>query len=596
MSFFAELKRRNVLRVAAAYIVASWLLLQVADVLVQVLELPGFIGKAIFLVLVIGFVPALIFSWVYELTPEGLKRDAEVDLEHSISRETAARLDKITLVMVALVIVIIVADRLVPEQAAPGPAAVIPAAEEDPLPSIAVLPFADLSPDQDQEYFADGISEELLNLLVRVDGLKVASRTSSFSYKDSALNLADIAAELQVKFMLEGSVRKDREQVRITAQLIDAATDRHLWSQTYDRELTSIFAIQDEIANSIVAALQAELGLAEDLPRITVQADTDNLDAYQLYLEGRGLFISRKDVGRAIQLLEQAVELDPGFARAWEDLGAAYTVAEGWGVAGEGFMEKGRSASQRALELNPSLSMAWAVLSQVVSEVDGDWVAAMEHYEQAIANDPLNATAWFWQGIDYSQLGFIDLAIRGIEKCIELEPAYWNCYRHGARIYLLAGEEDKALATYLVSLEQGVSTNDFWIVPLLVEHGMDHAAAFAMLTEAGGDANYPAAELLAAVKHPDHPHAATIARLDAWVKSSGTDPKWRSAEWEWLGAWERVGATVDSNRVWLDSYADFRHSPHFKRVVAELNLLPFWQEKGFPPQCRAVGADDFECD
>ena len=247
---------------------------------------------------------------------------------------------------------------------APAPVAQPAAEAKAGGTSIAVLPFVNMSGDKDNEYFSDGISEELLNVLVRVDGLGVASRTSSFAYKGSPLGTAAIAEALKVNHVLEGSVRKSGNHVRITAQLIDAVDDRHLWSETYDRELTDIFAIQEEIANSIVDALRDELGTAQSATSVvTVRADTENLEAYELYLKARELFIARRELPESIRLFEQVTQMDPGFARGWEGLAAVYAVANSWGIDDRDYDALAKSAAERALQLDPALSMPWAALA-----------------------------------------------------------------------------------------------------------------------------------------------------------------------------------------------------------------------------------------
>ncbi len=596
MSFFAELRRRNVIKVAIAYVFVSWLLLQISDTLVPALRLPEWFNSGVAFVLILGFPLALIFAWAYEMTPEGLKKEKEVDRTESIRHITGRKLDFAIIATLVLALTYFLYERSGRDEPVEVAAEVSASAEETVQPSIAVLPFVDMSPQGDQEYFSDGISEELLNLLVRVEGLKVASRTSSFSYKGDKLNISEIAAELQVALVLEGSVRKAGDRVRITAQLIDAESDRHLWSATYDRDLTDIFAIQDEIANAIVGALKSELGLLTSATTIVVKADTENLDAYQLYLEARDLFIARKDIDRSIKLFEKAIELDPNFARAWEGLGAVLTVAEGWGAAGENFDTRARDAAQRSIDLEPSLSMAWAVLASTTIALDADYVLAMEQFNQAIENDPKNATAWFWRGIHTARLGFVDKSIRDITRCLEIDPAYLNCYRHLARVYLINGEIDKSLDAYLNNVEAGLSVNDFWFMHALLARDNKLAAAFLLISEADGDRDYPYKELLYAVENPDADHSAAIAKLDAWIKRRGGDSKWRLAEWIALGAYDRVELVLDSNQIWLASSAQFRASPYFKPLVAKLGLQAYWREKGFPPQCRPIGEEDFECE
>jgi TolB-like protein len=265
MSFFEELKRRNVFRVGVAYVVASWLLLQITDVLVSLMGLPEFAGKLVVMLVAIGFIPVMIFSWAYEVTPEGIKRESEVERSESVTRETATRLNRITIGLLIAVAALVLVDRFMPGQPGDEPESTANVSAETPrdatgdpstavveeiaaaavtTPSVAVLPFVNMSADEENEYFSDGISEELLNLLVRIEGLRVPSRTSSFAFKGQNMDIRDIAKQLEVGHVLEGSVRKAGNRVRITAQLIDVTTDTHMWSDTYDRELEDIFRSQ----------------------------------------------------------------------------------------------------------------------------------------------------------------------------------------------------------------------------------------------------------------------------------------------------------------------------------------------------------------
>jgi adenylate cyclase len=343
-SFFAELKRRNVVRMAGLYLVGAWLLVQVAGTLLPVFDAPAWVMKSLVGLLAVGVVPALILSWVFELTPQGLKRDEDVRPEESIAPQTARRMNRLIFAVLLLALGYFAVDKFVlaPRReaalvaAAEKSMAARPAAESKAAinaKSIAVLPFVNMSSDPGNQYFSDGISEELLNALVHVDGIEVASRTSSFAYRGSPLGTKSIAAALKVGYIVEGSVRKSGDEVRITAQLIDALHDRHLFSETYDRELTDIFAIQDEIANAVVAAPRGTLASAEAPPAVKVRADTESVEAYDLYLKARELFLARKDLKESIELFEKAVELDPKFARGWEGLAAVCAVAEGLGRA-----------------------------------------------------------------------------------------------------------------------------------------------------------------------------------------------------------------------------------------------------------------------
>jgi TolB-like protein len=401
MKLLAELKRRNVFRVAVAYVVLSWLILQMGDLLFDLMGLPEWANRIVLVILLLGFPVAVIFSWIYELTPEGVKKESAVDRSQSITPETGRKLNYITIGMIAIGIAVVGIDRfLIPHQtdtqsAAQTPYASSPSSdapadlapperlvELDGPPSIAVLPFADMSPEGDQGYFSDGIAEEILNVLVKVDDLKVASRTSSFAFRGSEYDIPAIAEKLKVQHVLEGSVRKAGNRVRVTAQLIDARDDRHLWSDTFDRELDDIFAIQDEIATAVVNALADALGSLSRVEGGLIEADTGNLDAYDLFLEGRELFLARDRLDVAIGLLERAVEMDPGFARAWETLAALYSVAPSWGIGDlETFLDQSVTAADKALQLDPERHFAHAIKAQVLTSRSGriDWERAAGH-------------------------------------------------------------------------------------------------------------------------------------------------------------------------------------------------------------------------
>jgi len=307
MSLFVELKRRNVFRVGLAYLVASWLLMQMVDVLAPVFALPDWAPKLIFLILAIGLVPAIIFSWVFEMTPEGIKRESEVDRSNSITQTTAKKLDMVTIGLLVAAIAAVALDRFMPgpeapttgsdissvtstEQSAatadqkPDSALVSENQEEPEKPkpsdkSIAVLPFVNMSDDAGNEYFSDGISEEILNALAKIKDLKVAGRTSSFAFKGKNQDLRNIGVALNVAHILEGSVRKAGNRVRITAQLIKVDDGFHVWSENYDRELDDVFAIQDEISAAILHQLKAHL-MGEEATSV---ARTD-AKTYDLYL------------------------------------------------------------------------------------------------------------------------------------------------------------------------------------------------------------------------------------------------------------------------------------------------------------------------
>jgi TolB-like protein len=301
MSFYHELKRRNVFRVGAAYIVAAWLLIQVAETIFPLFGFGDAPARITVILLAIGFPLFLLFSWVFELTPEGLKKEKDIDRTVSVTRKTGKQLDRVIILLLALGLGYFAFDKfvldpardavLVEETAQQTRSDVLVESYGDK--SIAVLPFVNMSDDARNEYFSDGISEELLNLLAQIPELRVISRSSSFSFKGKDIAIPEVAKQLNVAHVLEGSVRKAGNRVRITAQLIDGRSDTHLWSDTYDRELDDIFAVQDEIAAAISVALKIKLKLVAGEMMQPEAIKTANTDAYVAYLQGRELIRGR---------------------------------------------------------------------------------------------------------------------------------------------------------------------------------------------------------------------------------------------------------------------------------------------------------------
>ena len=330
MSLIAELKRRNVIRMAGLYLVGAWLLVQVASTLFPAFGVPDWALRGLVIVLVLGFVPMLVFAWVFELTPDGIKRDAEVSRAESIAPQTARRMDRMIIAVLLLALVYFGFDRLVlaPRRdaalvasttqsvAAQATAQAKPTVSRN---SIAVLPFVNMSGEAANEYFSDGISEEILNVLAGTPELQVAARTSSFAFKGKTMEVPAIAEQLKVRMVLEGSVRKQGDKVRITAQLIDAQTGFHVWSQTYDRKLEDIFVIQDEIARAIGDELKVKIAAVAGPGQR--DGSTRNVAAYDLYLRGMALWHSRTEKGilEAISLFEKAIATDPEQAQRSEE-------------------------------------------------------------------------------------------------------------------------------------------------------------------------------------------------------------------------------------------------------------------------------------
>jgi TolB-like protein len=602
MSLFQELKRRNVIRVAILYMVSSWVLLQLTDVLSSLLSVPESAGSIVVMLLLLGFFPALIFAWVYEMTPEGLKREVDVDRSQSQTPETGKKINVVIIVLLVIAISGLIADRLIPETGvAEDP--VLAESSEAPIDdlSIAVLPFADLSPTGDQEYFSDGIAEEILNVLVRIEDLKVASRTTSWGFKgQEALGIPFMAEKMNVRHVLEGSVRKSGDMVRITAQLIDANTDLHLWSETYDRTLTaeSVFEVQDDIAKSIVE----QLGIIMDADAVAAShaADTKDINAYELYLEAWQLFVERRSLRRAIDLFEQAVATDPSFARAWSGLAAIYNIAPSWGVVDRDYYALAREAAEKAIELNPELSLPYAVLAtDTKSYWPVDFERSLALFDEALARNPKNTTAHLWRMIEYLNFGYFDRAERGAQRCLEIDPAYDICRSFLALAVLFAGDTERALEIHETVLRRGFYGNALPFLYLYMATGEERTALIAMAANnAGQGTNKATAFEYRAMTDPAFDYEAEKALVDqAYFRAGEVDPVWDPAHPDYLFIYRQYDQLHDSDLPywWFPYPLEFRNSPHRKRLMREFGLPEYWRKHGFPPQCKPVGEDDFEC-
>ncbi len=447
--------RRNVVKVAVVYLIAGWLTMQVADVMFPALNLPEWLTSAIAALLLVGFPFALIFAWAFELTPEGIKRESEVDRSQSITGTTGKKLNHTIIIILSIALGFMLVDKFVLQNDEAAQREEIVAT--DIKPSIAVLPFVNMSDDKDNEYFSDGLSEELLNLLAKIPQLHVAGRTSSFQFKGTNDDLRVIGEQLNVAHILEGSVRKSGTRLRITAQLINADTGYHLWSETYDRELTDVFAIQDEIASNVVGALRPKL-LGKSIP--IPSHGTDNIDAYNLYL--RGLYLSDQtteaDYLNAKEALKRAIEIDPDYAQAYAQLAEVHQllisgfVGDGYESFVEGFRQVHEYADA-ALAINPTLPEALTTKASAIWSGDFNIGLAAEYYTRALEGDPNNTNALGWLGFLRSVEGKGDESIRLSERALELDPLSIVALRSLGDSYRIAGRPDEALATYNKALE-----------------------------------------------------------------------------------------------------------------------------------------------
>ena len=460
---------------AVGYIVSCWLLVQVADLVLENIGSPAWVIQTIMLLLTLGFPVVVFFSWAYEVTPDGIKPESEIDRSQSIRHHTRRKLDRSILAVLVIALGYFAFDKFVL-----GPHSVSDPAESvastvaepvadalgvaaEPDNSIAVLPFVNMSSDEEQEYFSDGLSEELLNLLAKIPELHVAARTSSFSFKRKDLEVTEIASRLKVAHVLEGSVRKNDKQLRITAQLIQADNGYQLWSETYDRQLDNIFEIQEEIAIAVVDALKIKLLNAAPETRKT---DTE---AYQLFLEGQYLKrkISRDSLLKAIEVFNQAVEIDPSYAPAWAELADTYV----WVGSSEKFsLQEGSALADQAIEkaisIDPDYAFAYYVRGISLIFNKKEFKQGIEDFEHALELEPDNAFMIAAIGKGAFVTGQFDRAIAQYKVALALEPVVPEFYWFMGRSYLSSGRLDEAERSFRKLLDL---SPDSYGIPVLWE-------------------------------------------------------------------------------------------------------------------------------
>ncbi|MFC1776603.1 hypothetical protein ACFL3I_04570 [Pseudomonadota bacterium] len=635
MSLFEELKRRNVFRVGIAYAISAWVLLQVVDLVLENIEAPVLVMQIFMLALAIGFPIALIFAWAFEMTPDGVKLEKYVDRSKSITKETAQKMNRNIIIALVIAVALLLVDKFTPDmETQPEPVAepletVGVSAAETPSSekSIAVLPFVDMSPESDQAYFADGISEEILNVLVKTHSLKVAGRTSSFQFRGRNEDLRTIGEQLGVEHILEGSIRKANNRVRITAQLVKANDGFHLWSETYDRDLTDIFAIQDEIARAITDSLAIELNLTEDRQTLA-SVSTANMDAYDRYLEAKGLIARRLDFPRAISLLDEATELDPEFAAGWATNAQAHTLAIYYlTVDRSEYKNKAELMANKALEIDPELSTAYSVLGDIHRD-RYEWKKARQSYLRALALNPndIEANEQFAQML--WRVSYFDEALQYSSRATELDPLSWlNLTVHAALRYA-SGDRNGGWEDMQRVLKVG-GRNQFFSI----RHAVNMAISDGKIEQA--------IELMKDLSNSDqvnilYDHAKTqLDQLIPLLKSREDTLAFLSENLGKSGAQriDKSGAQgIDSNwstvLFWAAYYGDYdlaeaifdqgtlfdqdlglldtswfnypiinplRNSVAYKRLIKNIKLDEYWREDGFPVNCRPIGDDDFAC-
>jgi len=547
MSLYSELKRRNVLRAAALYLGAAWALAQGLAQLFPVFGVPEWVVRWLVVAALIAFPFAMAFAWFYEFTPDGLKRESDIDPAESIARHTSKKLDRSIIAVLALAVVLLLTNQFVMHRdseagrtSADPPAPTVPVRAK----SIAVLPLANDSGDPDQQYFSDGLSEDLITALSQFDGLKVISRNSSFQFRDSKDDARTIGGKLGVVHLLEGSVRRSADVVRVTAQLVNAADGSSVWSQRYDRPYRDLFKLQDEITTAVATALKTKLLVGDGVVMQSDRPPSGNLQAYSEYIEGnfqseRG---SEADFRRAIEHYQEAIRIDPGYARAFAALSYTWarfsTALLGGETRKEGY-RKSRAAADKSIALQPDIAAGYTARGYLLIFSDFDWNAAGASFERALQLSPSDETARSYIAFlratlgdparaaqlaretfttnplragGYLQLaryltapGHLDEAETAIRRAIELQPAAASYHAQLAIIEIVRGNADAALMA--AQLEPGAGPWRAVALALALQSGNDRPAADAALKaliDAHGDtAEYQIAEVYALRHEPD---------------------------------------------------------------------------------------------
>jgi adenylate cyclase len=598
--FLEQLKHRNIIRVGILYLVTCRLVLEPVHVVFHMLEVPVWANRLVVILMAIGFPAALLFAWVYEITPEGLQPTANVDPQRSMRKLTARRLDRAIIGVLLLAIAYLVVDKFrVPDQATKGeyeattssPLTAPTAARSNSVSapvvpdisnkSVAVLPFVDMSEKKDQEYFADGMAEEILDLLAKIPGLKVIGRTSSFAFKSQSVDLRTIGTTLGATYVLEGSVRKSLDRARVTAQLVDARDGAHLWSETYDRDVGDVLKMENEIATALVRALQVTMASASRLP-----GTITNVEAYNLYLQGRHE-LDRSDAegfAQAENDFNQAIERDPQFAAAWAWLAFTYDFQGEFGfVPPAAAFEKARLAAKTAARLDPNIPVTYAVMAGIHCVYDWDWAAAEKDVKEGLAIAPHDALVVMNAGRVGLVLGRLDSALAQYSEGLRRDPLSPIALLGIAAVQLHLGHfaEAEAAARKMLAAAPTYTGAHFLLGLTLLMRG-DHEAAlaemkkesvdggqiegFALAYSALGRKSESDAALVQMLREQANGNAFGIAEVYAFRGES-------DQAFQWL---DRAYAQKDVSLFYLKDH------PTFRRLFGDARFSAFLRKMHLP--------------
>jgi TolB-like protein len=616
-ALFAELKRRNVYRVAAAYTVAGWLLLQIINNVAPILALPLWISRAFLLLLVVGFVLAVALAWVFELTPEGLKRTRPVS-PHALPQVSTT--DWILCGALAALIALIAYEEIRGlGQATPAQQAALSVAAPPVQPaqapaapgavSIAVLPFANISNDDGQEFFSDGVTEELTSALAKVPRLRVVARTSAFQFKDRNEDVRTVGRSLGATHLIEGSVRQAGGRVRITAQLVSASDGTHLWTETYDRQLNDIFAIQEDIARTIAAELRLPLGLQQG--DALVRHRTDDIESYLQYLRGRSLLRARA-IRQAIEVLEPVVERDADFAPAWGTLAQAHALTPVYMSMWQGpeaetrslwisALQKAEEAGHRAIQLEPRDVTGYTALAYAVAQ-NRNWKQSEDFFRQALERDVEDPETIHLYSVIRATSGYVREAVRQRQRLTELEPFVPIYTAITADITLISGQRDAAMRMLQAVPARG---------PITYYRNIALARAYAAagrFDDAGTELLGISMDAQMSARRSVEDAARLIRTAPAPVANPAALPVLEgnlNFVYAYIGASPRalefaeraLGLQSPLALLWLwdPLYAPLRQTERFKTLVRNAGLVEYWRERGWPDLCRPLGQNDFTC-
>jgi len=591
MSFFDELRRRNVVRVVIAYAAIGWVLAQLAEFAFENFDAPEWALKTFVVALLLGLPLVFIFAWAFELTPDGLKREKNVDRSQSITAQTGRRLDFIIIGVLILAIGFLLVDKFV---LTAGPTKSSPHVLDD-RQSIAVLPFANMSDDNDN--FADGLSEELMNVLANNPDLKVAGRTSSFSFKGRGENFRAIGEALSVGHVLEGSVRRSGDTLRVTAQLIKVDDGFHLWSETYDRPMTDIFKIQDEVASAIARQLNLRLVPPAGRP-------TENVEAYAIYLEALAeLNFRSADASEIAAKLDRAIAIDPKFAKAHELKAVAYWTDE-W-TSRDLVRQHIFESATTALALDPSLVLARVYVATSEPE-NWSWIREFEAIEQALRSEPDDVNLLATWCYDFRMTGYYSQLRRCAERLIEVEPLSILGYLRLAEAMRGLGFREEARRNWRRAIDvSGLKYREELHFDNMTAGEYDEAVA--VFEEYLAKDTPGHSELRTLVKNATHPETGK-AFLDRWITEQETnadnitlkaginiyylafgypDDFWRAAEKYGSSDgsnWSNAGPLFDFGSMFPDT--GFFNHPAYLEHAAKSTLIDLWEKRGAPDRCN----------